>query len=72
MTGKLIYVLPRDIEGQEKKRACARHEHWTGLELDWIRARTNFVNFGLDQGCKMLYKFRIRAGIGLSLWKRIV
>jgi len=29
-----------------------RGEHWTGLELDWIRATTNFVDLGLDLVCK--------------------
>ena len=29
-----------------------RDEHWTGLGLDWIRTIANFVEFGLDPGCK--------------------
>jgi len=32
---------------------------------------TNFTEFGLDPGCKLLDKFRIRTGFGLSLWKGI-
>jgi len=31
-----------------------RHEHWTGLGLGWIRTIANFVEFGLDPGCKTL------------------
>jgi len=37
-----------------------------GLDLDWIRAMRNFVESGLDLNCKLLYKFRIRTGFGLS------
>jgi len=33
---------------------------------------TNFVDFDFDADCKMLYKFRIRSGFGLSQWKRTV
>jgi len=43
-----------------------REEHWTGLGLDWIRAMTNFVDFGLDPECKMFHKFRIKIAFGLS------
>jgi len=43
-----------------------RDEHCTGLGSNWIRTMTNFVDFGLDPGCKMLQKFRIRTGFGLS------
>ena len=46
-------------------------EHWTGLGLDWIRAMTNFVDFGLDQDCKILHIFWMRTGFGLSYWTRI-
>jgi len=42
-----------------------------GLDLD-LRTMTNFVDFDFDADCKMLYKFRIRSGFGLSQWKRIV
>jgi len=45
---------------------CSRDEHWTGFELDWIRAMTNFIDFGLDPVCKMLHKFKIRTGFGPS------
>jgi len=41
-----------------------RDEHWTGLGLDWIRTMTDFVGFDLD--CKLLQKFRITTGLGLS------
>jgi len=43
-----------------------RDEHWTGLGLDWIQTLTNFVEFGLDPGCKALDKSRIRTGYGLT------
>jgi len=32
---------------------------------------TNFIDFGLDPGCKMLHKFKIRTGFGPSQLKRI-
>ena len=38
----------------------------TGLGLDWIRAMSYFVESGLDPGCKLLHKFRIKTGFGLS------
>ena len=50
----------------------SRDEHRTGLGLDWTRTMTNFVDFGLDPACKMLHKFRIRTGFGLSLLKKYV
>jgi len=43
-----------------------RDKHWTGLGSDWIRTMTTFVDFGLDLDCKLLQKFRIRTGIGLT------
>jgi len=49
-----------------------RDEYWTELGLDWVWPMTNFVDFGLDPDCKMLHKFRIRTGFGLSWWKWIV
>jgi len=44
----------------------SRDEHWTGIGLDWIRTKTNFVGFGLDPDCDFLHKFRIRTGFGLG------
>jgi len=35
-----------------------RDEHWTGLELVWIRTIANFVEFGLDPRCKSLQNLR--------------
>ena len=49
---------------------ATRDEYWTGLGLDWTRTMPNFVEYGLDPGCKLLHKFRIRIGFGLR-WKII-
>ena len=44
----------------------ARDEDWTGLGSDLIRTMVTFVDFGLDPDCKMLHKFKIWTGFGLS------
>ena len=43
-----------------------RDEPWTEFGLDWIQTMTNVFDFGLDPDFKMLHKFRIRTGFGLS------
>jgi len=48
-----------------------RDEHWTGLGLYWIQTMRNFDESGLEPDCKLLHKFRIRTGFGLSWWKKL-
>jgi len=39
------------------------------IGLDWIRTLTNFVEFGLNPGCKVFDKSGLRTGFGLLNWK---
>jgi len=54
-TAEIYYLGFRDEKGSEMSSG-----------LDWVRPMINFVDFGLDPECKMLYKFMISSGFELS------
>jgi len=64
-TGSRLKHFGTGAASEFEKVTPTRDEHWTGLGLDWIRATTNFVEFGLDPDCNSLQEIRIRTGFGL-------